>query len=157
VSVLRRPVTLSLWVSAQYQLPVEFEQGGIGVGLWSAAARGGVEAAVRVGRGGRGAFSNAFLALALGAGCDFVRVTPLPGTVDATASLATPYWSLDPTVTAALRAQVLLFPHVDLEVAPLVDFYVNPAHYDFRSAGVVSTVLAPFSVRPGALVGLALH
>lgn len=156
-SVLPRRFTLSLWASAQYQLPVDLDRDGIGVRLWSAAARGGVEVAVRVGRAGRGPFSNAFFALAVGAGCDFVRVTPLPGSVDATASLATPYWSLDPVVGVVLRAQVQLAPHVDLEVAPLVDFYVDPAHYDFRTAGVVSTVLSPFSVRPGALVGLALH
>jgi hypothetical protein len=156
-SVLRRRVTVSLWVSGQYRLPVDLERDGIGVGLWSLAARGGVEASVRVGPEGRKPLSNAVVALALGAGCDFVRVTPLPGTLDATASLVAPYWSVDPVLTAVVRARIVLSPHVDLEVAPLADFYLSPAHYDFRSIGVVSTVLSPFSVRPGGLLGLALY
>lgn len=157
-SVRRAAVTLSVWASAQYQLPVDLERGGIGVGLWSAALRAGVEGAVRVsGRGERRAFSNVFVALALGGGGDVVRVTPLPGSADATAALSAAYWSLEPVVTATMRVQAALVAHVDLCVAPLVDVYLNPAHYDFRSGGVVSTVLAPFSVRPGVLVGLSVH
>jgi hypothetical protein len=151
-------VAVSLWVSAQYQVPSTFEQDGIGLERWSAALRGGIEGALGLRSvSAAGAFSSVFVGGSVGLGSDLVHVTPLPGTSGGMTNLALPYWSLDPVAAVALRFQATLLPRVDVAVSPLADVYLAPAHYDFRSGGVVSTVLAPFPVRPGLMVGLAIH
>jgi hypothetical protein len=148
----------SIWADVVYQLPQAFEAQGIGADLSGVAIRGGAGAAWRLrGEQGRRPFSDMFAGGELGAGADLVHVIPVGGGAASGFALTMPYWSSAAVVTARAPLTFALAPQVDLSVAPTLDLYLTRVRYDVRDAGTVSTLLAPWAVRPGLTLGLRLR
>jgi hypothetical protein len=155
VGAVHGPLALSLWTTGQYQVPQSFEQSGVGIELSALAVRAGFEGALRIAprRAGR-LFSETFAGVRLGAGVDFVRVRPFAPASDPGLMLSAPYWRTVPVLVAGVRFVVSVGDDVEVVAEPMVDFVLTRAHYDVMAAGGSSTLLSPFTVRPGATLAV---
>jgi hypothetical protein len=129
----------TLFASAQYRPPVHERDARIGVALYTVAARAGVEC---------GPLAWSRLRVRLGAGADFVHVTPEAS--DPGAVLGAAHWSANFVGTAALRVN-LVRPsrRFWLSAALSVDVLPTAVRYDATIDGTTSSVFSPWRLRPG--------
>jgi hypothetical protein len=130
------------WSSGQYRLTESARSSEVGVDLQTLAVRAGAE--IRWG----GLASR--YGVRLGAGADFVRISPRQ--VAPSAALTPDRWSTSFVLSAALRASVRLDADVHLSVLALVDLLPVAVRYDVQVDGAAVPVFSPWRVRPGLAV-----
>jgi hypothetical protein len=133
---LRRPRLFTAgWLSVQYLLPETVTGAQAGVRLDAVAARLGLELGSQRWR------------LRLGAGWDFVRVSPAATT--ASLALAPAHWTTTLAFQGAVRAQVARVASARLWVSLLADLLPTAVDYDVSVGGKLATVFSPWRIRPG--------
>ena len=137
------------WIAGQYQLSSTARQQDIGVRLQTVAARAGVEA------------TWWHLRARAGAGADWIRVTPLPGTANASAVPVAPHWSRTLVVSGAIAARIPMGLELSgarrpaFTVALFVDAAPQTIRYQVQDTpGTVRVAFAPRRLRPGMALGL---
>lgn len=134
----------NLFATAQYRLPVHEQTGRIGVGLYTVAARAGVEC---------GPLIWSRLRVRLGAGADIVHVAPESS--DPGAALSAPHWSASLVGSAALRANVALQPRrFWLSAVIFADVLPAAVRYNASIDGTTTSVFSPWRFRPGLTLEL---
>jgi hypothetical protein len=142
-------IALRLWSSGQYRWAARHDGPEVGLVVETVAARAGLELGVPVGRHQ--------LTGRLGAGVDAVRLSPQPGTADASATLTPERWSPTAVVTAAVGARMRVGARFRVGAALVLDVVPEGVHYDQKVAGALMTVVAPARVRPGLLLEAAFR
>jgi len=133
-----------VFVSAQYRLPVHESAPRIGVALYTVAARAGVEC---------GPLLWSRLRVRLGAGADFVHVSPESS--DPAAALTPAHWSTSFVAVAALRANILRQPRrFWMSALIFADVLPTAVRYDVALEGSSTPVFSPWRVRPGVTLEL---
>jgi hypothetical protein len=134
----------ALFASAQYHLPIREQTPLIGVSLQAVAVRAGVEC---------GPLLWSRLRVRLGAGADFVHVSPESS--DPVAALAPAHWSTSFVASAALRLNLIRPPSgFGLSAALGADVLPTAVRYDATVGGMTSSVFSPWRVRPGITLEL---
>ena len=128
---------MAVWLSSQYRFPTGVRGAEAGVSIDTIAARAGVELRWRL------------LAARLGAGADFVHVTPQHGTLDASATLAPPHWTTGLVVTAAIGAATTVGSGTRIAVNLFADLAPTAVHYNLQIDGRASPVFSPSRASPG--------
>jgi hypothetical protein len=136
-----------VFASAQYRLPVHERSPGIGVALYTVAARAGVEC---------GPLLWSRLRVHLGAGADFVHVSPESS--NSVAVLTPTHWSTSFVATAAFRANVLRQARrFWLSAMLFADVLPTAVRYDAAIDGAATRVFSPWRVRPGLNLELTFY
>jgi len=131
-----------VFASGQYRLPIHEQTPRVGVALYTIAARAGVEC---------GPLLWSRLRVRLGAGVDFVHVTP--ESTDHAVTLTSVHWSTSFVASAALRANLVERPHrFWISAVLLADVLPTSVRYDLAVDATTETVFAPWRVRPGLTV-----
>jgi hypothetical protein len=135
------------WLTGQYQLPATIDDGFAGVRVDTFAIRAGVEIGTPVA-------TDAVAIGRIGVGGDVIHVAPRPAdAADAVLEKEKFYW--DSMVQFATGLQVRLNPHLELDVAILIDVDLVLRHYDVQVGGATTRLATPWLVRPGLLAGLS--
>jgi len=133
-----------VFASGQYRLPIHEQTPRVGVALYTIAARAGVEC---------GPLLWSRLRVRLGAGVDFVHVTP--ESTDHAVTLTAVHWSTNFVASAALRANLVERPHrFWISAVLLADVLPTSVRYDLAVDATTETVFAPWRIRPGLTVEL---
>ena len=133
-----------VFASGQYRLPIHEQTPRVGVALYTIAARAGVEC---------GPLLWSRLRVRLGAGVDFVHVTP--ESTDHAVTLTSVHWSTSFVASAALRANLVERPHrFWISAVLLADVLPTSVRYDLAVDATTETVFAPWRIRPGLTVEL---
>ncbi len=140
---------IGAWISGQYQLPERELGSRVSIRFETIAARGGLEVRLPV--------ALHHLSLRLGIGTDLVRVSPQPGTVDASAMLTPVRWSQSLVFTAAVGMRWAVGHHMLLGASLLADVLPTVVHYDLDVAGSTSEVYSPWRARPGVALEVSLR
>jgi hypothetical protein len=142
-----RKSRLSIRWSAQYVLPQQLEGPLIGARFDTIS--------LRVGAGiGHDAGERARLGVWLGGGLDVVYIDPRQGSAEG-AVLSSARYSQTTVATAVVETSVRVSRDLSLTGALFADTDLRPRHYDLTTPGGVATVLEPWRVRPGILLGVA--
>jgi len=136
----------SLRWSGQYVLPQQLEGSLIGARLDTIA--------LRLGGGlGRDAGKSARIGAWLGGGIDVVYIDPRPGSAEG-AVLSSARYSQTTVLNGGAQVCVRLTRDVSFTAAIFGDADFRQRHYDLTTPGGVATVLEPWRIRPGLLLGL---
>jgi hypothetical protein len=137
-----------IWVTGQYELPQELTLPEVGVEWSTVRVQGGVGLEFAVG-------SSFFAGGRLGAGADFTRFSPRPGTTSEAVALEPSKVSTAPVISIAFEGSVPLASRLGASVRVFASFYPVRVHYDIADGGEQTEVLAPYWVRPG--IEFCLH
>lgn len=142
-----RSTRLSLRWSAQLVLPQQLEGPLLGTRLDTTA--------LRIGLGGeRDLGERSRVGLWLGGGLDVVYIDPRQGSTQ-DAELTSPRYSQITLLSAVAEFSVRVSRDVRLTCAFVADSDLRPRHYDVTTPTGVTSVLEPWRVRPGIIVGVA--
>jgi hypothetical protein len=148
----------AVWVSGQYQLPESQRGAAAGLRFDTTALRAGIGVNQPAG-GARDPRGNprSHLRARVGAGVDLMHLTPQPGTVDPSAALTPARWTRSLALTAAVGAGTRIGSLLSLSATLFVDVLPIAVEYDVRVDGNVTPAFAPWRIRPGLALDLALH
>jgi hypothetical protein len=136
-----------LWLGGQYRLPISARLPDVGVRLRTIAARAGVQA------------EWWRLCARLGAGADWVEVTPLAGTADPSAILSATHWSANLALSGSLAARIPLAHvrghEIELGLTAFADVVPTSVRYEVQDGAGVHAAFSPRRVRPGFALGLS--
>jgi hypothetical protein len=135
------------WVSAQYRLPETIDTGLVGVRLDTLALRGGARLEHPVGR-------RVDVALLAGPGLDVVHIAPREGS-SAEATLTSDRFSTSVTAGVAIACAARLGAAITVWGALSVDLDLVNRRYAVDVDGAHQTVMTPWWIRPGVMVGVA--
>jgi hypothetical protein len=141
------PVALGGWLTAQYRLPVVVAPDPVGVRLDMGAFRA-MAALEPVARG------RVTLRVGLGGGCDVVAIEPRRTTAPGVA-LERDAVGVDPVARGAVQLELRLVRGLVVSATLGADVALTRVHYDYVLDGTPSAVLAPWPVRPAAMIGVA--
>jgi hypothetical protein len=134
----------ALFATAHYQPPIREQAPPFGVSLQTVGLRAGVEC---------GPLGWSLLRVRLGAGADFVRVSPESS--DPAAVLASVHWSTAFVATGALRLIIYRPPSgFGLAAVLAADVLPTAVRYDATVGATTSSVFSPWRVRPGITLEL---
>jgi len=133
-----------VFAGGQYRLPIHEQTARVGVALYTIAARAGVEC---------GPLLWSRLRVRLGAGVDFVHVTP--ESTDHAVTLTAVHWSTTFVASAAVRANLVERPRrFWISAVLLADVLPTAVRYDLAVDGAAETIFSPWRVRPGLTLEL---
>ncbi len=93
----------------------------------------------------------------LGLGMDFVEVTPRAGHGALPVELAGRHGSSSLVLRGALGTAWVLGQRVALDARGFADLLPTAVHYDVRRDGQVGAAFAPWRIRPGLMLAVALR
>jgi hypothetical protein len=93
----------------------------------------------------------------VGLGADFDRLTPEPGTMDASAALTPARWSDSLVATAGVAVGAGAGRHLALELRLTADVLPTAVHYDLATDGRAAPAFSPWRVRPGLALALMIR
>jgi hypothetical protein len=148
--ITESPETQSaLWVTGQYELPIELVTPEVGVEWTTLRVQGGAGLAVAL------AGSRFFVGGRVGAGIDVTSFTPRRGSSSGDVTLERSRVSTAPVLSLTLEGSLPLAARLGASARLVAGFYPVRVHYDLAREGERSEVLVPYLVRPG--VELCLH
>jgi len=147
VGIPSRTSRLSARWSAQYVLPQQLEGPLVGVRLDTIALRLGAGYERDLGEGIR-------VGLWLGGGIDLAHIDPRQGETQV-ARLTDPRYTETTLVTVIAEVSARMSKDVRFVGALVADSDLHPRHYDLATPTGTSTVLEPWRVHPGVVVGIA--
>ena len=130
------------WLTGQVRLPESVHGAQAAVRLDAVAVRAGLEVGVRR------------LRVRLGAGADFVHVSP--EAVDPSVALAAAHWSTSLALSGAVRAGLYRGRGFRLWGSLLADLLPTGVDYGVDDGGSLAPVFSPWRVRPGLAVDLTI-
>ena len=135
------------WVSAQYRLPETVDTALVGVRLDTLALRAGARVDHALAR-------RVDVALLAGPGVDIVHIAPREG-ASTLSTLTSDRFS--PSVTAGVAAACVarLGPSITIWGALSVDVDLVTRRYEVEVDGATQTVMTPWWIHPGAMIGVA--
>jgi hypothetical protein len=145
-----RPLRPTLWFGASLNAPVEAmtAEATLETTLYSVRALPELELFE---------FGRVHLAAGAGIGLDLLRTVPGQGSMPSTVTLSSATVQADPVVEAQLLFHAPLAHSVGIVLGLDVDYDVTSHHYiETDGSGAMSTVFAPWAVRPSAILGLCL-
>jgi hypothetical protein len=135
------------WVSAQYRLPVVVDTGLVGVRLDTVAVRAGARLGHPLG-------PRVDVLLLAGPGLDVVHVAPREGSVGE-ATLTSDRFSASVTAGLAVACAARLGAAIDVWAAVSLDADLVTRRYDVEVDGATRTVMTPWWIHPGIMVGVS--
>jgi hypothetical protein len=136
-------------VTGQYELSQELTAPEVSVDWATVRVQGGFGLEFAV------AGSGVFAGGRIGAGADFTRFSPRPGTGAESVALEPSQGSTVPVLSLAFEASIPLASRLGASARLGASFYPVRVHYDIARGDERQEVLAPYSVRPG--IELCLH
>lgn len=141
-------VVWGLDISAQWQVPTNYEQDGLRLQITSLAPRAHLQALVPVSR-------RLALGAQLGSGVDVIWAGS-QARDDQTYISRGPVTSVAVPLGLGVLAQLKLAPHLVMSFQADLEVYVSAPRFEFTSAGAATSFVSPFPVRPTFAIGLGL-
>ncbi|HEX6766909.1 MAG TPA: hypothetical protein VF103_15545 [Polyangiaceae bacterium] len=138
-----------VWVTGQYELSQELTAPEVSVDWATVRVQGGFGFEFAV------AGSGVFAGGRIGAGADFTRFSPRPGTGGESVALEPSQGSTVPVLSLAFEGSIPLASRLGASARLGASFYPVRVHYDIARGDERQEILAPYSVRPG--IELCLH
>jgi hypothetical protein len=139
----------TVWIGASLNAPFESvgTEATLETTLYSVRAIPGVELLQ---------FGYFHVAAGAGFGVDFLRTVPGPGSASSTVTLSSPSTQADPVLEAQLLIHAPLGRIAGIVLGVNLDYDAAPHDYLQTGPSGASPVLAPWRVRPSAILGLCL-
>jgi hypothetical protein len=145
-----RPLRPTLWFGTSINAPVESvtPEASLDTTLYSVRAVPGIELLQ---------FGHFRIAAGAGVGFDLMRTVPGQGSMPSRVTLSSATTQVDPVLEAQLMFHAPIARNVGIVLGLNLDCDVGPHQYiETDEAGMMSTVFAPWALRPSAILGLCL-